>query len=93
MESLVENRLVQRIVATLGVAGSVALGLVYVVIAGPIVTKPTLYAFWAAWAFIVLVSLYWWASHPWRAFVVPIVGFAAVLAVLWLGVELLGWEG
>ena len=83
----------ERIVATLGVAGSVALGIIYVVYAGLIVTKPTLYAFWAAWIGLVIVSLLWRRPHPWRAFAVPIVGLAAGIGALWLGVELHGWEG
>jgi len=91
MDPLLRNENVRRGAATLGVAGSVALAYVYVLI--PLLTVPTpaSYAFYVAWLVLVGVSIAWWRRHPWRSFSVPIVGLFSAIAALWFGGEYLGW--
>jgi hypothetical protein len=91
MDSFRDSRAVQRVAATLGVVGTIALGFFYVLVPALTVPKPAMYAFDAAWLVLVVLSLYWWSPHPWRALAVPVAGLVAVLAVLWLGGEYLGW--
>lgn len=91
METLLGNPILQRVAASLGVAGSVALAFFYVLVPALSVPVPATYGFYAAWVALVVLSLRWWGGHPWRAFAVPVVGLVAVLVALWFGGEYLGW--
>ncbi len=86
-----EDRTVRRIAATIGVAGSVALAYLYVLVPLLIVPGLARYAFYLAWVVLVVLSLRWWRSHPWRSFAVPIIGLVVVVPALWLGNAYLGW--
>ena len=91
MDAFLANETVRRIAATVGVIGSVALAYYYVLY--PMLTVPGLarYVFYGAWIVLVVLSIKWWRSHPWRSLAVPVVGLVAALAVLWFGGEYLGW--
>ena len=91
MDGFLASDLVRRVAATLGVAGSVALAYVYVLLPALTVPAPATYAFYLAWVVLVVLSVAWWRSHPWRSLAVPIVALPVALAILWFGGEYLGW--
>ena len=91
MSAMTEHRLVDRIVATIGVIGSIALAYVYVLIPMLTVPSPFVYGFVVAWVVLVVASLAWWRRHPWRAFFVPLVGLVLGFGAIQLGTSLLGW--
>lgn len=91
MDALIEHRTVQRVVATLGVIATLALAFLYILMPMLVVPYPVVYGYWVAWGVLVLLSLVWWSRHPWRSFLVPIVGLVLVLAAITLGELLFGW--
>ena len=80
-----------RIVATLGVLGTLALAYVYVLIPMLVVPAPFVYAYVAVWVVLVVASIAWWRRHPWRAFAIPFVGLVVGLVTIELGKSFLGW--
>jgi hypothetical protein len=91
MSATTEHGLADRIVATIGVIGTIALAYVYVLMPMLVVPSPFVYGFVAAWLVMVVASLAWWRRHPWRTFAIPFVGLVAGLAAIQLGTSLLGW--
>lgn len=85
-----DNR-VRRVAASLGVAGSLVLAVGYWLMAYLAVPEPVMPGFLAAAIVLVGLSLVWWGKHPWRSFAVPIVGFVALIAIMWFGGAYLGW--
>lgn len=91
MDAVLGNRTVQRVAATLGVIGSLALAFFYVLLPMLVVPYPVVYGFWIAWGALVILALAWWARHPWRSFAVPIVGLMLGIGAIELGSRLFGW--
>ena len=91
MSATTEHSTLERIAATAGVVGSIALAYVYVLMPMLVVPSPFVYGFVAAWVVLVVASLAWWRRHPWWAFAVPVVGLVVGLAAYRLGITFLGW--
>ena len=91
MSAMTEHRVVDRVLATVGVVGTIALAYVYVLMPMLVVPSPFVYGFVAAWVVMVVASLAWWRRHPYRVFAIPFVGLVAGLAAIQVGSSLLGW--
>ena len=91
MSAMTESRLGDRIVATVGVVGTIALAYVYILIPMLTVPSPYMYVFVVVWVLMVVASLAWWRRHPWRSFAIPFVGLPLGLLALQLGTSVLGW--
>jgi hypothetical protein len=91
MSAMAEPRLRERVAATVGVIGTVALAYVYVLMPMLVVPAPFTYAYVAAWFVMVGLSVAWWRRHPWRAFAIPFIGLIAGLVTIQLGSTFLGW--
>ena len=93
MRSITENRSLARVAGVLGVVGHLAASIFYLVLPGLVVTFPTLYAFWLAWAIVLGASIWWLRSHPWRSFGIPLLGLGLDAGAIYLGERFLGWTG
>lgn len=94
MQSLVESASPARVAGVLGIVGHLAAAMiVYIVLPGLVVPFPALYAFYAAWVMILSASIWSLRSHPWRSFIIPLVGLALAVGARLLGERFLGWTG
>lgn len=91
MESRLRDERIRTVGATVGVVGALALAYQYLLIPALTVPYPAAYAFHIAWGVLVVLSIWWWRRHPWRSFLVPIVGLLVVMPILWFGGAYLGW--
>lgn len=93
MRAIKENRSLARVAGALGLVGHLAAAILYILVPGLIVPVPAFYAFLAAWLIILVVTIAWIRSHPWRSAGLPIAGAAVVSIALMLGRDNLGWRG
>lgn len=91
MRSIADHPLARGIAGALGVLGSIADGLYFVLYPMLTVPTPANYAFYLAWLVPLGLSVRWWRSHPWRALAVPIVAAVLVNLALRAGEAIFGW--
>ena len=60
---------------------------------GLVVTYPALYAFYAGWALVLILSVVSLPEHPWRSLVLPVAGITVSVAVRIVGEQAFGWRG
>ena len=93
MRSIKENPSLAKAAGALGLVGHLAAAILYILVPGLIVPVPAFYAFLAAWLIILVVTIWWLRSHPWRSAGLPVAGAAVVSIALILGRDNLGWRG
>lgn len=93
MQSLIEKASLARVAGLLAILGHLVAAFAYILLPMLVVPFPALYAFWATWVIILGASIWWLRRHPWRSFVLPLVGLVLVVAAVSLGERFLGWTG
>jgi hypothetical protein len=89
-----EHPRLARVAGVVGILVHLAGGaIVYLLYPGLMVAFPVPLLYYGAWATVLVLSIRWLGRHPWRSFVVPIVGVALAYATLLLGGRFLGWRG
>jgi hypothetical protein len=91
MRSIADHPLARGIAGVLGIVGSIADGLYFVLYPMLVVPSPANYGFYVAWLVPLGLSVRWWRSHPWRALAVPIVAALLVNLARIAGEQLFGW--
>jgi len=93
MSSIGENRTVARAVGVVAVVGHLLASVLYIVFPGLEVEYPTLFAFQAAWVFVLVVAVWWLRDHPWRSVVIVLVGAVLVNVARIIGEQYFGFHG
>ncbi|WP_353953472.1 hypothetical protein V6K52_08665 [Knoellia sp. S7-12] len=85
------RRVLERVVATVGVLGLIAALPFYVAsgLAAPLWAIVLLLLFWAA---LAVVSVRWFTRRPWVVLLLPLVAGGVWIATLTIGEQLLGWQ-
>lgn len=88
---LIEHPRARRIVAIIGVLGTVAAAGYGVLIAGLTVPFPFSGPFIGAGLGAIVLAVRLGTKHPWRTLAIPIVWLGLVFAIIEIGVRLWGW--
>jgi hypothetical protein len=89
--NLIEHPLTRRVVAIIGVLGTVAAAGYGALAAGLTVPFPFLWLFFGAGLGAIVLAIRLRNTHPWWTLAIPIVGLALVFRVIEIGVRLWGW--
>lgn len=85
------RRVLERVVATLGVLGLIGV-LPFYVLSGLVAPLWAIVLLLLVWAALAVCSVRWFARRPWVVLVLPLVAAAVWFATIILGEQLLGWQ-
>lgn len=85
------RRILEGVVATLGVLGMVAALPIYVS-SGLVAPLWAIVALLIVWGSLAALALRWFTRRPWLVLLLPVVAAAVWFATLALGERVLGWQ-
>jgi hypothetical protein len=91
MESAIAHRRLSYAAGIAGITIQVASAYFFVLFPALVVPSPANYLFFAAWFFLVGLSIAWFRHHPWRSLLVPVLTVPLVIVLLEAGTRVLGW--
>lgn len=85
------HRILERVVAALGVLGLIGALPVYVS-SGLVAPLWAIVVLLLVWAALAVLSLRWFTRRPWVVLVLPLIAAAFWFATITLGEQVLGWQ-